>query len=85
MSPERFECLLKMVGPAIQKNNTNFRESISAEERLVATLRFLATGDVQQSLAYSFRLGKSTISSIITETYDAIYNSLKGTYLSPPA
>lgn len=84
ISPERFECLRKMVGTAIQNNNNNFREPISAEERLLTTLRFLATWSTQQSLAYSFRLGKSTISSIIIEKCDAIFNFLKSTYLSPP-
>ena len=84
MSPERFECLLNLIAPTIQKKNTNFRECISPEERLVATLRFLATGDVQQSIAVSFRIGKSTLSNIIKETCDAIYSCLKGKYLSPP-
>ena len=84
MSPERFENLLHMVAPTIQKQDTKFREAISAEERLVVTLRFLATGDAQQSISYSFRIGKTTLSHIISETCDAIYQCLKDTYLSPP-
>ena len=48
MSPQRLEHLLKMVGPVIQKVDATFPKSISAEQRLVITLRFLATGEVQQ-------------------------------------
>ena len=84
MSPQRFEHLLSLVGPVIQKENTHFRESISAEQRLVITIRYLSSGDAQQSLCYSFRLGKSTISSIIGETSIAIYDQLKENYLRAP-
>ena len=48
MSPQRLEHLLKMVGPVIQKVDATFPKSISAEQHLVITLRFLATGEVQQ-------------------------------------
>ena len=85
MSPERFDHLLALVGPKIAKKDTSFRKSISAAERLALTLRFLATGDAQQSLRYSFRIGKATVSKIISETCDAIYTSLAENYLSPPA
>ena len=73
-----------MVAPTIQKQDTKFREAISSEERLVVTLRFLATGDAKQSISYSFRIGKTTLSHIISETCDAIYQCPKDTYLSPP-
>ena len=58
MSPERFEHLLQLVGPKITKQNTQFRTAISAEERLIVTLRFLASGEDQQSLSFSFRIAK---------------------------
>ena len=38
MSPERFEHLLSLAGPIIQKKDTQLRESISAEQRLVITI-----------------------------------------------
>ena len=84
MSPERFEHLLSLVGPTIQKKDTHLRESISAEQRLVITIRFLSSGDAQQSLCYSFRLGKSTTSVIVSETCAAIYDKLKEEYLHAP-
>ena len=58
------------------------RKVITAEARLAVTLRFLATGDSQQSLSFSFRTGKTTVSNIITETSDVIYQVLKDKYLS---
>ena len=60
------------------------RKAITAEERLVRTLRFLAMGDSQQSLSFSFRMGKTTVSNIVTETSNAIYQVLKEKYLSAP-
>ena len=84
MNPDRLQHLLNLVRPRIEKENTRFREAITAEERLVMTLRFLATGETQQSLSFSFRVGKSTICKIISETCVAIYESLKTQYLSCP-
>ena len=82
MSPERFNHLLSLVEDSI-KCDTNFRKSISPAERLYITLRFLASGDSQQSLTYLFRVGAVTVSRIVSETYKAIY-VLSPTYLSAP-
>ena len=64
MSPERFEHLLAMVVPFISEKDTCFRKCISAAERFALTLRFLATGDALQSLSFSYRLGKNTVSNM---------------------
>ena len=84
MSPDRFDNLLTMVQPIIGKTDTRLRKSIPAAERLALTLRFLATGDSQQSLSFSFRIGKATVSKIISETCGAIYKVLQKKYGSPP-
>lgn len=68
----------------IARENTRFRKSISVEERLVLTLRYLATGMSQQSLSFAFRIGKSTVGKILAETYQELYDSLKDTYLRAP-
>ena len=39
-----FYYLLNKIRPRIDKRNTVMRNAVSAEERLFATLRFLATG-----------------------------------------
>ena len=84
MSPERFDHLLELVKPIIEKKDTNLRKSIPAAERLAITLRFLGTGDSQQSLSFSYRLGKTAVSKIISETCKAVYTLLKDPYLTPP-
>ena len=84
MSPDRFDHLLSLVSPIISKQSTNFREPISAGERLAITLRFLASGESQQSLSLAYRMGKATVSNVITETCDALYTTLSPTYLKPP-
>ena len=45
MTPQRFEHLLSLVGPHLQRTTTKMREPISPAERLVLTLRFLASGE----------------------------------------
>ena len=41
-------------------------------------------GDSQQSFSFSFRMGKTTVSKIVTETSNVIYQVLKEKYLSAP-
>ena len=84
MSPERFDALLTMVKPWIEKKDTSFQQAIPADERLTLTLRFLASGDSQQSLSFSYRIGKATVSKIVSETCEVIFNVLKKNYILPP-
>lgn len=53
MSAIDLEKLLCLVGGKIQKQDTHLRASIPASERLIVTLRFLATGKYQKTLLYS--------------------------------
>ena len=76
MSPERFDHLLRLVGPLITKKNTRFRDAIPAGERLAITLRFLASGDSQISLSFMFRVGRKSVSRIVSETCKAIADVL---------
>jgi len=39
MSSDIFKCILELIHTSIKKQNTNFRRSISPEERLMVTLR----------------------------------------------
>ncbi|XP_061497153.1 uncharacterized protein LOC133391068 [Anopheles gambiae] len=54
MKHEDFDRLYVLVGPEISRMDTNVREAITAQERLLITLRYLATGETFASLQYLF-------------------------------
>nr|XP_058956579.1 putative nuclease HARBI1 [Pocillopora verrucosa] len=85
MSPESFDHLLSLVSPLILKRTTKLREPVSAAERLALTLRFLPSGNSQQSMSFSYRVGRQTVSSIIKETCRAIWQVLNEKYLRAPS
>ena len=85
MSPQTFEQLLTMVGPIISKKDTYMREAIGAAERLSLTIHYLAEGASQQSMSFQYRIGRSTVSGIIHETCQAIWEALHEVYLKPPS
>ena len=47
-------------------------------------MRYLATGNSQRDLAFSFKLGRSTINQIITEVCTSLWDVLSE-YVSPPS
>ena len=81
MEQEYFQELVAAVGSKIQKADTVMRTSIKPGERVAVTLRFLATGESFQSLQYQFRISRTAISEIVTETCYEIINSLARKYL----
>ena len=68
---------LSLDAPLISKQKTRFRKPISAEQRLDVALRYLATGETQQSLNFGHRIGKATMSRILAEKSEAIFQTLK--------
>ena len=69
MSTERFSHLLSLVQERVSKKDFEekfrFQKSIFTAERLILlilTLRFLASGENQQSLSFSFRIGRQSVS-----------------------
>ena len=84
MSRQQFDFVLRNVEPTISKDATSFREPISAEERLMVTLRYLATGSSMTQLNYDWCLLVALISEIIPETSRAIYTTLRGEFLTTP-
>ncbi|XP_035228586.1 uncharacterized protein LOC118200739 [Stegodyphus dumicola] len=84
MSTDQFNRLAALVSPLHVKNRTNMRAPLSPEERLSICLRHLATGNSYSSLAYSFRVGKSTVGVVVPETCNAIWTALQPVYLKEP-
>jgi len=74
--PETFEKLLQIISPRIQKQFV-IREPISARIRLQICLRYLTSGDSMVSISYAFRVAHNTVSKIISETCDVIWDTLK--------
>lgn len=77
MKSQAFEFLLNLIGSNISKQDTSFREAITAKERLMLTSRYRATGDSYTSLMYTFNISKQLISAIVPEVCSAIIESLK--------
>ena len=73
-----------MVENSITKEDTDFHKAISAGERPAVTLRFLTSGESQQSLSFAYLVWKSNLSRNIRETCDVIFEALAGEYLHPP-
>ncbi|XP_069612218.1 pre-mRNA-splicing factor SPF27 isoform X1 [Ranitomeya imitator] len=84
MSQDSFRYLLRLVEGAITRQDTQLRRSISAEERLLVTLRFLATGETLRSLHFQFRIGVSTLSGIVADTCRALWDNLRDEFLPLP-
>jgi len=76
MNENVYDELLKLIKPSITKQDI-VRTSIPASTRLEICLRYLASGDSMHSILYAFRVGLNTISKIISETCQAIWNCLK--------
>ncbi|XP_063794791.1 uncharacterized protein LOC134956748 [Pseudophryne corroboree] len=84
MDEEMFQELLRLVTPLIQKQDTNMRQAISVQDRLVATLRYVATGRSLQDLKFSTLISPQAMGLIIPETCKALYTVLKNDYFKFP-
>ena len=85
MSPDRFDHLLSLVGPLIAKKRCQSRKPISPSERLPVAIRYLATGDSQQSHSFYFIIGRPTVSNIVREACNALWTALNQDYLKAPS
>lgn len=81
MNEQTYFILLEKVTPLIQKKDTVLRPSISAHERLTATLRYLASGRSYADMKFSTIISPQALSNIIPETCRAIYKVLHKEFL----
>ncbi|XP_046735632.1 protein ALP1-like [Diprion similis] len=79
MDCAKFDELLEILKPHLKERS--MRTTLIPEERLALTLRYLATGDQTHSIAWGFRVGRSTARQIILETCEAIWIALSTIYL----
>ena len=80
----RSSTAIALMESLVIKEETNYRKSISPAEHLALTIRFLATGETQISLSFSFWIGKSTVSKIIAENCDALHRVHFHLYVKRP-
>lgn len=86
MMPDTFEILLRLTASAIEKKVTKMREPISADQRLLVTLRYLTTGDAHTTIAANYGLSPTTVGRIIGETCNALWDKLKEAgYIKTPS
>ncbi|XP_036146587.1 uncharacterized protein LOC118646859 [Monomorium pharaonis] len=81
MSMLHFEKLLHLVQPRLIKRS---KRALIPEERLLIALRYLVTGNSISFIAFSFRVGQSTVRNIIKEVCVVISNTLSSLYLTVP-
>ncbi|CAH1986896.1 unnamed protein product [Acanthoscelides obtectus] len=84
MSKASYLELVKLLSPFLSKMNTNMRECVSAEERILITLRYLATGCTFVSLSLYFARRETTVGIIVKETTKIIWDVLNDTYMPLP-
>ncbi|KAJ8959581.1 hypothetical protein NQ314_006230 [Rhamnusium bicolor] len=80
MDEATFNKLLEKIRPRIKKQSI-YKECISARDKLIITLRYLATGESYRSLMYNYRISESTISLFVPVVCKAIYDELEDEYL----
>ncbi|XP_070762733.1 uncharacterized protein [Enoplosus armatus] len=83
MSAPRFDELLHRIEPYIEHGRTH-SSPVSLQERLAVTLRVLASGSSQKSVAASYQLGSATVSLMVSEVCQAIWKALRRDFVSEP-
>lgn len=58
-----------------------FRECVSTQEKVIIALRFYATGESYESLTWGFLRAPNTISLIVTEVSEAIWEVFQPIFL----
>ncbi|XP_063819192.1 putative nuclease HARBI1 [Pseudophryne corroboree] len=85
MDDNTFQELLGLVTPYIERQDTKMRRAITAEERLTATLRFLAPGRSLEDLKFGTLISPQALGQINPDTCNAIVKVLQDQYLKLPA
>ena len=84
MDYDTFQQLVRRLSPRIEKKHTHFREPISVETRLLITLTYLSEGGAYRYKKWLARVPHNTMSKIIEECCEAIYDEYPPKYLTCP-
>ena len=84
MEPETFKEILDRITPRIQKEETQFGNTISPRLRLSATLRFLATGASSKTIGYAFRISYQIFCTFLIEVCQAIIDEFSEEVIVTP-
>ena len=76
-----FHRLLDMLSPYITRQDTVMCQAITAEQRLIALLRYLATGRSLQDLKFSIGICPQALGIIMPETCSAIIQVMQKDYI----
>ncbi|KAK1175525.1 hypothetical protein AOXY_G191 [Acipenser oxyrinchus oxyrinchus] len=79
----QFDYLLSKIGPTVTRMGTNYREAQQSTWQYDSG-EFLATGDSYRTIAFSYRVGVSTVAGIVIEVCKAIWDSLVSEYMRVP-
>ncbi|XP_046865511.1 protein ALP1-like [Drosophila willistoni] len=86
MSINTFDYILTKIHSKLEKCWTNFVVNpITPCEKLILTLRYLATGASFTSLSYLFKIGRTTVSVIVKETVKALWEELQPKHMPQPS
>ncbi|XP_066999876.2 putative nuclease HARBI1 [Anabrus simplex] len=85
MYPESYTELLQKISPLLRKQDTNYRKAISPDEKLLITLRYLATGNSFRCLSFQFKRGETTIGKIVDEVCSAVWTTLQPEFMPAPS
>jgi hypothetical protein len=72
-TPAMFVDMVQRLTPRVRKQDTWLRKCLPVDIKVAITLRYLATGDSYKSLMYLFYVAHNTISLLVRDVCDAIY------------
>ena len=84
MTPALFDELVERLSPRSTKPSTNFRASLDPGLKVAITLRHLASGNKYHSMQYGWRVPHNTISIIVRDVCNAIFDEYTDEMMTTP-
>jgi hypothetical protein len=84
MDFDHFNKIVDCLSERLCKKDTIMRECIKPAEMCCLAIRYLATGESFRSLEFQFRISRVTISKIVVEVCQALYEVMGPKYLATP-